>query len=624
MELKSILLQAIEQEVLLKIDNRNITRLENDSRKADPGTLFIAASGYVEDAHPYVESAYQKGCRCFVVSQELLNEFQQRFVDALFIPSRNIHNTLALAARNFYQDPSSQLKLVGITGTSGKTTTAFAIFTALRKMGISAGLIGTIEYRIDEQVIPATNTTPDILALNELMSQMVVKGVKCLIMEVSSHSLVLGRVTGLRFDIGAFTNFSQDHLDFHQTMEEYFDAKLKLFDHLEQSGKSTSVMLVNLDISGFDKIKQYASRFPKIMMKTFSPTLPEAFYYSKVIKMTPGRSVFELNKVTHTISMMGLTNVYNFTLASAILQELGYSPGAYLEYLKDIHVAGRMESVPNRSGISVLVDYAHKPDALEKVLETIRGVKSGKGRIITVVGCGGDRDRSKRPIMGEIGARLSDVLIITSDNPRTEDPQAIIAEIETGARKTSKDTIQKIENRALAIETALKTAVKGDVVLIAGKGHEDYQIIGKTKHHFSDREEVLKFFGSQATQKVLYCQEAVNNLNQSIPYTINYVKTLMQEGLTVMAGESLIQTLRDYSLAKSNHVLYGSVSEALVAANFKLSPAEIQFMDDLERSMRSEEDYLEAAAVLDNKTALALLDHLSNEIQSNGLDRKTQ
>ncbi len=408
------------------------------------------------------------------------------------------------------------MKLGGITGTSGKTTTAFIVYTVLRKLGKNTGLIGTIEYRINDEVIPATNTTPDILFLNRLMAQMVEKGVEYLIMEVSSHSLALGRVAGLNFDIAAFTSFSQDHLDFHKTMEEYLLAKLKIFDLLNKSIKPGKIIIVNREIDRFNKIEDYSRQFPEIKFKTFSIKDKNSDYYSRVIKLNSEGSAFQLNKVSAelrginpksrslpwlrgmlvknkiNISMMGITNVYNFTLASAILMEFGLKLRDFKEYLQNIQIKGRMENVPTNKGFSVIIDYAHKPDALEKLLFTVREIIKEKGRIITVFGCGGDRDKIKRPIMGKIAGKLSDTIIITSDNPRTEDPFLIIKEIEAGLRESGNKNYFIEENRAKAISLTLSLAGKDDVVIIAGKGHEDYQILGKTKIHFSDREEVEK------------------------------------------------------------------------------------------------------------------------------------
>lgn len=479
--------------------DRDIARLENDSRKADGKTLFVASSGYVEDAHPYVPSAYANGCRSFVVDEKRLEEFKEQFGDAVFIPSGDVASSLAAISSRFYGDPSSKMKLVGITGTSGKTTTAFAVYRALRAMNRNAGLIGTIEYRINDEIVPATNTTPDLLAVNNLMADMVQKKVEVLVMEVSSHSLSLGRVEGLNFDIAAFTNFSQDHLDFHKTMEEYLQAKLKFFDLLESSTKSKKTALINRETDHFDEVLKSAKSHPLIEVKTCSVKDMKSDYFTTIRELNPAYSLFDMNNQTYRTGMMGLTNVYNFSMAAAILTELGFKPRNFAKHFNDIRVNGRMESVDNDKGFSVIVDYAHKPDALDKLLRTVKAVAKEGGSILTVLGCGGDRDRTKRPIMGKIAGDLSDQVIITSDNPRTEDPMAIIREIEAGVKESGNPHYVISADRRNAIQEALRMAKKDDIVVIAGKGHEDYQILGKEKVHFSDREEVERFLSGMGS-----------------------------------------------------------------------------------------------------------------------------
>ncbi len=494
MKLKNILSGIDTVLYIEQLPDVDIQDIDNDSRNMGKNSLFIAASGYIEDAHPYVVSAYKKGCRYFVIDIQKFDSFRDKYKGAFFIPVKHLNDALFRISKNFFQDPSSKMKLIGITGTSGKTTTAFSVYKTLRMMGIKAGLVGTIEYRINDQVIPATNTTPDVLFLNRLMLQMVDQGVKYMVMEVSSHSLALGRVAGLNFDISAFTSFSQDHLDFHNTMEEYLLAKLEIFDLLSESNKEKKVALVNREIDHYKEIKNYALDLPFIEFKTYSLENENSDYYAKTLEMNAVHSTFKLFNNPIRISMIGITNVYNFTLVSALLIELGFSIDQFGNILKDICVPGRMEYVPNNREISVLIDYAHKPDALEKLLITLKEVVNNEGRIITVFGAGGDRDKSKRSIMGRIAGKYSDKVIITSDNPRTEDPYGIIREIEDGLKESDMKDYTVEENRAKAIRLALSGAKKNDIVVIAGKGHEDYQIINKTKIHFSDREEVEKFF----------------------------------------------------------------------------------------------------------------------------------
>lgn len=468
-----------------------IESVVNDSRKAGSDTLFVASSSYVEDAHPFVRDAYDRGCRVFVVGEQRRQELSGQFPDAHFFGTDRLSRTLAMLAKRWFGDPASKLKLIGITGTNGKTTTASTVYRILRSLGKNAGLIGTIEYRINDEVIPATNTTPDALALYELFARMAQAGVEYAVMEVSSHSLELDRVTGLEFDISAFTNLTQDHLDFHRTMENYFLAKMKLYDLMNASKKPQKVALINADIDSYDNICQYIKQYPNITARSYSIRNPKCDYYSKIVDLTPGTTRFELNGAPLEIEMIGEPNVYNFTTAAAILMECGFKLSEFSEAMKTIHIKGRVERVINNKGFEILIDYAHSPDAIENVLKTVRAVVHPGGRIITVFGAGGDRDKRKRPLMGKASASLSDIVIVTSDNPRTENPQAIIDDILPGVREVREDYMVEID-RSKAIELAVQSAKPRDIIVIAGKGHEDYQIVGKTKHHFSDREQSEK------------------------------------------------------------------------------------------------------------------------------------
>lgn len=490
MQLKRLLEGIIDQQA----PTSEILAVENDSRKAGGSSLFVASSSYAGDVHPYIPMAYANGCRHFVIEKKRLEEYSGSCPEARFFTTDNIVAALAKIASRFYGNPSGKMKLVGITGTSGKTTTAFAVHQTLRSMNVPAALVGTIECRILDEVIPATNTTPDILVLNRLMADMVAKGVEVLVMEVSSHSLSLGRVEGLNFDIAAFTNFSQDHLDFHKTMDEYLNAKLSFFALLDRSCKPRKVVLLNRDSDRFDDILQAAKIHPLLDIRICSLKDMKCDYFTTIREMTPEFSVFDLNHTIYRTAMIGITNVYNFSMAAAILSEMGYRPDTFAGKMQDIRVSGRMETIPGDFGFSVVIDYAHKPDALEKLLRTVRGVIRNDGRVLTLFGCGGDRDRGKRPMMGKIAGELSDFVMLTSDNPRTEDPMAIIWEIEKGIKESRNPNYRVEPDRRKAIREVLIQASRGDLVVIAGKGHEDYQIIGKTKNHFSDREEVLSAF----------------------------------------------------------------------------------------------------------------------------------
>ncbi len=473
--------------------NFEVHSLENDSRVSGPGTLFIASSGFVEDAHPYVKPAFENGCRYFIVSNDRLEELKNEYPSAFFIGTDCITDAIAYAARNYFFDPSAKLCLIGITGTSGKTTTAFVVYSVLTQMGCRCGLIGTIDYRIGEKKIQALNTTPDVLYLNKLLDNMVREGLEYCVMEVSSHALALGRVSGLRFDAVAFTNLSQDHLDFHKSMENYLSAKLLIFDLLSKNGKNKRTAVINADIDVYDKVKACLNNFDNISVRTFSLKGLQCDYPVRIGSMEPSGSEFMLNGSLLRTKMIGITNLYDFSQASILLMETGFPLGKFGPLLNNINVSGRMESIESPRGFSVVIDYAHKPDALEKLLSTVRSILKRGGRVITVFGAGGDRDRTKRPVMGRIAGTLSDRVLITSDNPRSEDPYSIIRGIEEGLRETGNTDYMVEADRSRAIKLALENAMPGDIVVIAGKGHEDYQITGKEKIHFSDREEVEKF-----------------------------------------------------------------------------------------------------------------------------------
>ncbi|NPV00493.1 MAG: UDP-N-acetylmuramoyl-L-alanyl-D-glutamate--2,6-diaminopimelate ligase [Brevinematales bacterium] len=466
-----------------------ISALENDSRGAGPDTLFIAASGYTDKSRDFIPDAYSRGCRIFVVDSEFAPGLRAEFPAADFIPVADIRHALAYSAKNFHGDPTARMRLIGITGTNGKTTTAFTAYSILRKLGIRAGLIGTIEYRINDRIVPATNTTPDILALNRLFAEMAAEGVEYIIMEVSSHSLALGRVLGLEFDTMAFTNFTQDHLDFHGTMENYLNEKLKIFDLLYTSVKTDKTALINLDIPEFPRIRAYSGTRGGYEFKTYSIHDARADYYSRIIDLNPRYTRFELNGVPLETGMIGDPNVYNFTLASAILMEHGFALGSFSGLLRTIHTRGRMERVHTEGGFNIFIDYAHSPDGLINLLQTMRKVVPAGGRVITLFGAGGDRDKTKRPLMGQAASDYSDLVIVTSDNPRTEDPDAIIEDILPGVTRAH----EVIPGRREAIRHAIDIARPKDIIVLAGKGHEDYQILGKIKHHFSDREEAENY-----------------------------------------------------------------------------------------------------------------------------------
>ncbi|MCX7882616.1 MAG: UDP-N-acetylmuramoyl-L-alanyl-D-glutamate--2,6-diaminopimelate ligase [Brevinematales bacterium] len=490
--LRDVLGRDVFETIYKDLAMKDILAIENDSRKVTPDTLFIAASGYIEDAHPYIPDAYERGCRLFLVEENRVEEWRKQYPEAFFVGIPDIRRNLGRIAARFYDYPSRKMIVCGITGTSGKSTTAFVTYAALRKMGFSAGLVGTIEYRINDEVYPAPNTTPDALMLQRFFADMVEKRVEYVVMEVSSHALALGRLEGIDFDVMCFTNFSQDHLDFHKTMEAYFAAKLSCIDLLNRSVKPKKIFIYNQDMERALDVLKHALRFPEMQIYAISTRDEEADFLAKDIELSPSGSRFVIKDIPISIRMIGMTNVYNFTMAFAILAQWRLHLRAIAQSLAHITVRGRVEPVEG-GGIIAVIDYAHKPDALEKVLVTLRGTLAQGGKLISVFGAGGDRDKSKRPLMGEISGRLADYTILTSDNPRTEDPLAILQDIEKGIKSVTR-SYQVEPDRKKAIFLALEKAKPGDIVLIAGKGHEDYQIIGREKHHFSDREVVEEWF----------------------------------------------------------------------------------------------------------------------------------
>jgi len=467
-----------------------IRGIQYDSRKVARDEVFVAIRGTATDGHKFINAAIGKGARAVVVEDD------SAIPDSLFMHAgvvkivvHDSRKALAQISANFYGHPSRRLTLVGVTGTNGKTTTTYLIKSILEARGDKVGLIGTIEYKIGDETIPATHTTPESLELNQLLASMVDNGCSAVVMEVSSHSLQMRRVHGLDFSTAAFTNLTQDHLDFHGTMEEYFKAKQILFNELNSS--ATAVTNAD-DRFGMKMIEKTQAgrlsyglssvadiRAEDVRMNAHGTTLMVAY--------KGGRQQIQS-------SLTGRFNVANISAAYAAGVALGIPTESIRVGIAKIRsVRGRFEQIVSPRGWTAVVDYAHTPDALENCLRTIHDIlPERRGNcILTVFGCGGNRDKGKRPTMGAIASSLSDVTIITSDNPRKEDPQTIIDEINIGVVK-GKTVMMEVDRRK-AIVMALELAQEGDVVLIAGKGHEDYQVIGEAKHHFDDREEVEQY-----------------------------------------------------------------------------------------------------------------------------------
>lgn len=455
-----------------------ISDIFSDSRAVTPGSLFAAVRGSREDGNRFVRDAVKKGAAAVFTDENIDDP------GVPVIKSSSFQKELALLCDNFYSRPADSMRMIAITGTNGKTTTSYILRGILSKSE-KTGLIGTICHYIGDNRIDAQNTTPDSLTLRKLLNSMRQEGVKSVIMEVSSHGLKLDRVYGLSFDAAVFTNLTQDHLDFHNTMEDYLNSKLMLFSMLRDKGAAV--------INGDDR---YAEKFIEASsphrQAVFGIRESRAEWKINIRKISMKGSSFTLcssggESFELDTPLVGDHNIYNTAAAFLTAYMLGTDAKEAALYCSDPPpVRGRFEKIADKRGFNVIIDYAHTPDALERVIKTAKRLT--EGRVITLFGCGGDRDKSKRPIMGKIATHLSDIAIITSDNPRTENPNSIIDEILTGV---SENNYTVEINRAHAIKYAIDIAQKGDTVIIAGKGHEDYQIIGTKKFHFDDRENAL-------------------------------------------------------------------------------------------------------------------------------------
>ncbi len=461
-------------------EDHTITGLTYDSRTATEGNCFFAVRGTQSDGHDYIPRAVEAGAVAVVCEQ--LPDEQREGVSYVVVADTN--KAMADMAAAYYDHPSRELHLVGVTGTNGKTTIATLLYDLYRRMGYRAGLISTVVYRIDTREIPSTHTTPDAIRLNAMLREMVDCGCDYCFMEVSSHSLVQERVRGLKFRGALFTNLTHDHLDYHGTYAEYIKAKKLLFDRLDKQ----AFALVNVDDrNGEVMVQNCRAHVVRYSLRQM------ADYRAKVLEMLFDGMLLRIDGEEVWVSFLGRFNAYNLLCVYGAAVELGADRMEVLQALSTLHsVSGRFEPIRSEGGITAIVDYAHTPDALENVIATINDIRSGGARLIVVCGCGGDRDPSKREAMGRIASREADVAILTSDNPRTEDPERILDQMVAGA-EAGRQTL-RISDRAQAIRTAVVMAQAGDIVLVAGKGHEDYQIIGREKHHFDDREELRAAF----------------------------------------------------------------------------------------------------------------------------------
>ena len=453
-----------------------IEAIQFDSRKVSTGSIFVAVSGTQVDGHQYIDVSIEKGAKA-IVCEILPPDLTQGIT---YVQVKNTAKSLGIMASNFYDNPSSKLKLVAITGTNGKTTNATLLWKLFRSLGYKTGLLSTVENQIDGLVVEATHTTPDPLQLNQLLDKMVSAGCTHCFMEASSHAIWQDRIAGLELVGAVFTNISHDHLDYHKTFEAYINAKKKLFDELP----STAFALVNID----DKRGKVMVQNTKGTVHTFALEKP-ADFKGKVLENTLHGLEMEVNNHRVWFRLIGNFNAYNLLGVYAVATLLGEDSLQTLAKLSALEGAkGRFEQVISKDKITAIVDYAHTPDALENVLKTIEELRSGKEEIITVVGCGGNRDKAKRPLMAQIAAKYSHKAILTSDNPRHEDPIDILSQMEAGLKASDKKKTLVIEDRKEAIKTACMLAKPGDIILVAGKGHENYQEIKGNKYPFDDRE----------------------------------------------------------------------------------------------------------------------------------------
>ncbi|MBO5133485.1 MAG: UDP-N-acetylmuramoyl-L-alanyl-D-glutamate--2,6-diaminopimelate ligase [Paludibacteraceae bacterium] len=456
----------------------DLTGVNSDSRKVEPGSLFVATRGTQVDGHDYIASAIEKGAMAVVC--EILPE--KLSPDVVYVVVKNTNVALGKIASAWYDFPSSSLRLVGVTGTNGKTTIATLLYRLFRRLGHKCGLISTVCNCIDSEEFPSTHTTPDPLTLNRLLAQMVECGCKFAFMEVSSHAIDQRRIEGLCFEGGVFTNLTRDHLDYHKTFAEYLAVKKRFFDELSDE----AFALTNVD----DKNGLVMLQNTKAEKKTYSVRSMSDFK-TKVIEDGFDGLKLEINRKEVFLPFIGKFNAYNLTAVYATALLLGCDSDETLLNLSALRpVSGRFEPIAAPSGYKVIVDYAHTPDALKNVLETIDSFLAVEARLITVVGCGGNRDRGKRPLMAKEAVKLSHQVIFTSDNPRNEEPQTIVDEMMEGVEMADRAKVITILDRYQAIKTAMLLARPKDVVLIAGKGHENYQEINGTRTHFDDKEVV--------------------------------------------------------------------------------------------------------------------------------------
>jgi len=486
----SELLEVIEPIEVIGETNKEIKGLHFDSRKIGEGDLFVAQVGTAVDGHTFIDGCVEKGAAAVVLSDRA---FMHDAKDVTYILVENTDKALGLLASKWFGEPSKALTLVGVTGTNGKTTIATLLYKLVRALGHKAGLLSTVVNYIEDEAVPATHTTPDAIELNGLLRRMVDAGCEYAFMEVSSHAIAQERIAGLDFDGALFTNLTRDHIDYHKTFDNYRDTKKRLFDGLKKS----AFAVTNKD----DKNGLVMTQNCQAEVKTYS-TRSLADYKAQILEEGFEGMMLNINGKEVFVPLVGRFNVSNLLCIYGAALCLGFEELEVLRVLSTLKpVNGRFETIRSPKGWTAIVDYAHTPDAVDNVISTIREiidgqkskVESRKPRLITVIGCGGNRDKGKRPMMAQIAKKGSEQLILTSDNPRDEEPAAILNDMKAGLTEEELRSTLVIENREAAIQTACTLAQKGDVILVAGKGHEDYQIIKGVKHHFDDHEVVRKF-----------------------------------------------------------------------------------------------------------------------------------
>ena len=458
-----------------------VNKIEFDSRKIQENDVFVAIRGTVSNGHDFIEKAINLGA--VVIVCDTLPEVI--ITGITYIQVKDTNSALAFIASNYYDNPSSKLRLVGITGTNGKTTIASLLYQLFKKAGYKVGLLSTVKIMVNDVEHKATHTTPDSLTINYFLNEMIEIGCDYCFMEVSSHGVHQKRTEGLQFEGGVFTNLSHDHLDYHPTFAEYRDVKKSFFDHLPKS----AFALTNVDDkNGAVMLQNTNARKLTYALKSY------ANYKAQILENQLSGLLLKINENEVWVKLIGTFNAYNLLAIYGTAVELGLESLEVLRLLSELEsVSGRFQFIVSNDKITAIVDYAHTPDALENVLKTINDIRTKNEQLITVVGCGGDRDKTKRPIMANIATQMSDKVIITSDNPRTENPSTIIAEMEAGVEPQNFKKSLSIEDRKQAIKTACQLANANDIILIAGKGHETYQEIQGVRHDFDDMKMVKEF-----------------------------------------------------------------------------------------------------------------------------------